>query len=69
MTEIAASEKVEITEILACWDKLTSNEKELVIPVLLDRTRAWHSWSMYDDTIVDWLRDKFADVGISFRNV
>lgn len=63
------SERADVKQILAGWDKLTNDEKEQVIPILLDRTRTWHSWSMYDDTLIDWLQEKFASVGIAFREV
>jgi hypothetical protein len=69
MTVGVTQERNEVQQILDTWDKLTNAEKERVIPVLLDRTRTWHSWATYDDTIIDWLQDKFASAGVAFRNM
>ena len=59
----------EIAQILVFWDRLSDAEKECLIPRLLDRTRAWHSWSIEDATTIDWLERSFAKAGIEFRAV
>ena len=69
MPSASMSERSDVRQILTGWDKLTNKEKEQVIPILLDRTRSWHSWSMDDDMLIGWLQDKFASVGIAFRKV
>ncbi len=62
-------ENPKIDAITKEWKSLSQDEREQLIPVLLDSIIGWRAWSSTDSARLDWLEEQFNKAGVPFRPI